>query len=39
MVGALCFSFGLCEFLEFFGEGDIVEEGPGVIELVIPRSF
>ena len=39
MVVALCFRFGLCESLEFFGEGDIIEEGPGVVEFVIPRSF
>ena len=39
MVGALCLRFGLCESLKFFGEGDVVEEGPRVVEFVIPRSF
>lgn len=25
--------------LEFFGEGDVVEKGPGVVELVVPGLF
>ncbi len=39
VVGAVCFCFGLREFLKFVGEGHIVEEGPGVIELGVPCSF
>lgn len=35
--------FGVCGcfggFLEFFGEGLVVEEGPRVVELVVPRSL
>jgi hypothetical protein len=30
---------GLCLLLELFGEGLIVEEGPRVIEFVVPRPF
>lgn len=39
VVGAVCFCFGLGAFLEFFGERDIVEECPGVVELAVPCSF
>lgn len=36
---AFCARFGGCETFEFFGEGDIVEECPGIIELVVPCSL
>ena len=39
MVGAVCFGFGLGESLELIGKGDVVEEGPGVVELVVPGPF
>jgi len=39
IVEALCLRFGFCQCLEFFGEGNVVEEGPGVVELVIPCPF
>ena len=37
----VCLGFGSgCGFaLEFFGEGDVVEEGPGIIEFVVPCLF
>lgn len=38
-VAAFCFGKSLRLLLEFFGERDIVEEGPGVVELVVPCSF
>lgn len=38
-VAAFCFCFGAGALFEFFGEGDVVEEGPGVIELVVPGSL
>ena len=33
--------FGQCGggSFEFIGEGDVVEEGPGVVELVVPGGF
>lgn len=39
LVAALCFCFGLGAGFEFFCEGDVVEEGPGVVEFVVPGSF
>jgi hypothetical protein len=39
VVRAICFGLGLGELLELFGEGHVVEEGPGVVELVVPCSF
>lgn len=39
VVGAFCGGFRLGKSLEFFSEGDVVEEGPGVVELVVPGSF
>lgn len=36
-------ALGLCEFLgfslEFLGKWDVVEEGPGVVEFVVPRAL
>jgi hypothetical protein len=39
MVGAICGGFSLGECLELFRKGDVIEESPGVIELVIPSPF
>ena len=39
VVRAVCFCFGLCEFLEFLGERDVVEEGPRIVELAVPCSL
>ena len=39
VVGALCFCGGLGLALELIREWDIVEEGPGVVELAIPGAF
>lgn len=36
---AFCFCFLLGRFFEFVGEGDVVEEGPGVVEFAVPRLF
>ena len=38
-VVAFCFGFGRCAAFEFFGEGHIVEEGPGVVEFGVPSAF
>ncbi len=38
-IAAFCFCFGTGARLEFFCEGDVVEEGPGVVELVVPGSL
>ena len=39
VVGALCFCLRLGYFFEFFGEGFVVDEGPGVVEFVVPCSL
>lgn len=39
LIVAFGFCFGAGAMFEFFGEGDVVEEGPGVVELVVPGSF
>ena len=39
VVFAFRFCLGLSKFLEFVGERDIVEEGPGIVEFVVPGSF
>ena len=36
---AFCFGRRLCSLLELFGERDVVEEGPWVVELGVPCSF
>ena len=36
---AFCFGRRSCLLLELFGERDVVEEGPWVVELGIPCSF
>ena len=38
-VVALRFSEGLCSTLEFLGKGDVVEEGPWIVEFVVPVFF
>ena len=39
VVVALGFGDGLSAPFELVGEGDVVEEGPGVVEFVVPRCF
>ena len=39
VVGAFRFCGGLSLSLEIVGEGDIVEEGPGVVELAVPGAL
>ena len=39
VVVAFRFRLSLCYELEFFGEGFVVDEGPGVVEFVVPGSF
>ena len=39
LVAAFGFCLGAGSGFEFFGEGDVVEEGPGVVEFVVPGSF
>ena len=39
MVGAFRFRDCLSLFFEFVGEWDIVEEGPGIVEFVVPCFF
>ena len=38
-VMTFCFCFGLSSPFEIFGEGDVVEKGPGVIKFAIPGPF
>lgn len=38
-ISALCLGRGLRLLLELLAEGHLVEEGPGVVELVIPSSL
>jgi hypothetical protein len=38
-ISTLRFRLSLCEALEFFGEGDVVEERPRVVELRVPRPL
>lgn len=38
-VAALGFCLGAGAGFEFVGEGDVVEEGPGVVEFVVPGPF
>ena len=39
VVGTGGFCHGLSLFFEFFGEGDIVHEGPRIVEFGVPGSF
>lgn len=39
LVIALRVGFGAGAALEVFGEGDVVEEGPGIVEFVVPGSL
>ena len=34
-----CFRGGLSATFEFFGKGNVVEEGPWVVEFVVPCRF
>lgn len=38
-VSAFCLCLFLCAAFEFFGEGDVVEECPWVVEFRVPRSL
>lgn len=39
VIVTFCFCSGLSTALEFFGERDIIEECPGVVEFVVPCIF
>ena len=39
VVGAFGFCLRLGHSFEFFGEGFVVDEGPGVVEFVVPCSL
>ena len=39
VVGTVRFGFSLRKSFELFCKGDVVKEGPGVVELVVPGSL